>query len=129
MVDQAAEGLLSPFLRRQRFKAVRPYLRGRVLDVGCGTGALAAFVSPDCYLGVEIDYDSLAKARAAYPRHRFESALPNSGERFDTVIALAVIEHVLDPAGFFRELRSEEGRVGEECRSWWRPYNLETKRQ
>lgn len=74
-----------------------------MLDVGCGTGALAAFVSPDCYLGVEIDYDSLAKARA-YPWHRFEGALSNSGERFDTVIALAVIEHVPDPAGFLREL-------------------------
>jgi hypothetical protein len=34
MADQGSEGLLSPFLRRKRILAVKPYLRGRVLDVG-----------------------------------------------------------------------------------------------
>ena len=42
MTDQAAEGLLSPMLRNRRIQAVKPFLRGRVLDVGCGNGALTA---------------------------------------------------------------------------------------
>src|SRR5437588_10984048 len=31
--------------------------------------------------------------------------------------------------GIFRRLRSEERRVGKECRSRWSPYHLETNRQ
>lgn len=104
MADQGAEGLLSPYLRRKRFAAARPFLRGRVLDVGCGTGGLAAFVEPDAYLGVEVDAFSLGRAQAAHPRHRFVSGLSEVDGVFDTVLALAVIEHVPDPAGFLTTL-------------------------
>jgi len=52
VVDQAKEGLLSPFLQTQRIAAARPFLRGSVLDVGCGSGDLAAYVPPWCYLEV-----------------------------------------------------------------------------
>ena len=44
MIDQGTERLLSPFLRRQRFKVARPYRSGRILDVGCGSVALVALV-------------------------------------------------------------------------------------
>lgn len=104
MADQGSEGLLSPFLRNRRFAAARPYLRGRVLDVGCGAGGLARFVQPEAYLGVEMDPTSLALAQAAYPAHRFTPALPMQGEHFDTIVALAVIEHVPSPAAFLRSL-------------------------
>ena len=40
MADQGAEGWLSPWLRMQRIKAAQPYLSRRVLDFGCGSGAL-----------------------------------------------------------------------------------------
>ncbi|MGB9662694.1 MAG: class I SAM-dependent methyltransferase [Moorellaceae bacterium] len=104
MADQGTEGLLSSFLRSQRLKAVRPYIRGRVLDVGCGAGALADMVAPDFYLGVDIDEQSLAKARKLHPNHCFQSVLPPAESAFDTVVALAVIEHVPDPAAFLYDL-------------------------
>jgi 2-polyprenyl-3-methyl-5-hydroxy-6-metoxy-1,4-benzoquinol methylase len=104
MTDQAAEGLLSPYLQRRRIAAVRPYLNGRVLDVGCGSGALAGFVSPASYLGVDVDQHSLDLARARYPAHRFQHELPAAGENFDTVACLAVIEHVAEPARFLADL-------------------------
>lgn len=104
MADQGAEGLLSPFLRSQRLKVARPYIKGRVLDVGCGTGALAGIVHPDSYVGVDIDEQSLAIARQRYPHHSFQSAMPAAEPVFDTVISLAVIEHVPDPGLFLREL-------------------------
>ncbi|HEY9380389.1 MAG TPA: methyltransferase domain-containing protein [Burkholderiales bacterium] len=104
MADQGTEGLLSPFLRARRVAAAKPYLHGHVLDVGCGSGAMAQFVPPERYVGVEPDEQSLAIARACYPRHRFISSLPTDGEQFDTVISLAVIEHVHDPAHFLRDL-------------------------
>jgi len=104
MADQGAEGLLSPFLRSQRLKVVRPYIKGMVLDVGCGTGALASIVPSDCYIGVDLDEQSLAIARQRYPRYSFQSAMPAAEPVFDTVVSLAVIEHVLDPERFLREL-------------------------
>lgn len=104
MTDQATEGLLSPFLRRQRLNAARPYLNGRILDVGCGSGALAALVDAEHYLGVEVDDVSLKQAQLHFLTHRFVSKLPVSIEKFDSIISLAVIEHVSDPAKFLRML-------------------------
>lgn len=100
MADQGNEGLLSPYLRRKRIQAVIPYLKGRVLDFGCGTGALATLIDPDKYLGVEIDDISLQKAKDSLKKHQFVSSLPNNLEKFDTVVSLAVIEHVSDPVNF-----------------------------
>ena len=108
MADQAS-GLLSPWLRRRRLEAAAPWLAGRVLDVGCGSGALAARVGADRYRGVDIDADSVALARAGYPSHRFESLEPgehwNEGDAsagFDTVAMLAVIEHTAEPGELLR---------------------------
>lgn len=103
MADQGSEGLLSPFLRARRLAAVQPYLRGRVLDVGCGSGSMAELVPPDRYVGVEPDAEMLALARRRHPQHRFLAALPDNDE-FDTVASLAVIEHVRDSAGFLGAL-------------------------
>jgi SAM-dependent methyltransferase len=104
MADQGAEGLLSPYLRRKRLDVAKPYLKGRILDFGCGSGALAAFVDAKAYLGVEVDELSLCRAQAIFPHHRFVSALSESGGNFDTVVSLAVIEHVSEPIDFLRVL-------------------------
>ena len=104
MTDQASEGLLSPLLRKGRIRATLPYLHGRVLDVGCGSGALANHVAPGNYTGVEIDEESLAICRHTHPEHSFLIELPPPTERFDTIISLAVIEHVKAPDIFLQEL-------------------------
>ncbi|MCB9436578.1 MAG: class I SAM-dependent methyltransferase [Anaerolineales bacterium] len=107
MADQGSEGLLSPFLRERRIQAARPYLMGRVLDVGCGTGLLARYVPTENYLGIDIDQASLAQAQAAFPQHRFllTDTAPEDG--FNTIVALAVIEHVPDPTAFLASLREQ----------------------
>jgi 2-polyprenyl-3-methyl-5-hydroxy-6-metoxy-1,4-benzoquinol methylase len=96
MPDQAAEGVLSPWLRRQRFQVCRAFLKGKVLDFGCGSGALAAHLPSDQYVGVDHDGESLALARRRYPGHRFVRDVPLD-ETFDTIALLAVIEHLSDP--------------------------------
>lgn len=96
MADQGSEGLLSPFLRDRRLEAARPHLHGRVLDLGCGGGTLARWVESDAYLGFDVDPASVATARQGFPRHRFVGELPTD-ERFDTIVALAVIEHLPQP--------------------------------
>lgn len=104
MADQGAEGLLSPFLRARRIKAARPYLAGRVLDVGCGSGSLAGYVAPADYVGLDIDAASIELARASHPDHTFMLSQNLPDDAFDTVVALAIIEHVAEPVDFLTRL-------------------------
>ena len=108
MADQA-RGLLSPFLRWRRLTAAEPYLRqGRVLDYGCGVGALVRWVEASRYLGVDIDQASIEEARRRHPEHRFirldELEESQAAQRFEVVIGLAVIEHVPDPEGWLADV-------------------------
>lgn len=112
MGEQARGGLLSGFLERRRFAAALPHLRGRVLDVGCGAGHLSARYQGD-YVGVDRDASVIALARSLYPSRSFRTAMPEAGP-FDTVAALAVIEHVPDPGALLAALRAllaPDGRI------------------
>ena len=102
MAEQTT-GLLSPFLRERRLRAALPFVAGRVFDCGCGAGSLASHCDPATYVGFDVDPDALALARAAHPAHSFVNEMPAGGS-FDTVVALAVIEHVPDPPAFLRGL-------------------------
>ena len=106
MADQASEGALSPFLKSQRIKACVPYLKGRVLDVGCGTGTLAGFLNPNQYVGFDIDKTSLNFAASNHPSHLFVEAIDKYDDEFDTIVSLAVIEHVKDPENFLKVMHN-----------------------
>jgi len=106
MAIQSSEGLLSPFLCHKRLAAAKPYLKGRGLDFGCGSGRLAEFVPPELYLGVDISPESLVQAHDSYPNYQFVQELPDGSEKFDTIVALAVIEHVPAPLGLLRTFTS-----------------------
>ena len=88
--------LLSLYLQRARIAAAKPWLQGRVLDVGSSDGALARLIPGDKYVGFEPEPGVKARARATFPSHTFVDALPS--DRFDTVVALAVVEHLTEPA-------------------------------
>ena len=94
------DGLLSPYLRRHRVEVSIPYLRGSVLDYGCATGTLAEHVAADSYFGLDRDEDSLETARNNHPSHRFGTVDDVDNEEYDTIAALAVIEHLPDPEAF-----------------------------
>ena len=102
------EGLLSPFLRRRRIRAALPCLTGTVLDFGCGPGHLAAHVDPARYTGVDVNTGSLERARSLHREHRFMTVreFEENPSSYDTIVALAVIEHVNDPGEFLRTLNS-----------------------
>jgi|SRR5688572_16431363 2-polyprenyl-3-methyl-5-hydroxy-6-metoxy-1,4-benzoquinol methylase len=102
MADQIV-GVLSPWLRNARLSRARPYLHGTVLDYGCGVGALSDFCDPESYLGVDIDRESVAVAQARRPQFRFVRETPSTPQQFDTIVALAVIEHLEDPAALLAE--------------------------
>jgi 2-polyprenyl-3-methyl-5-hydroxy-6-metoxy-1,4-benzoquinol methylase len=88
------------------------HIRGRVLDFGCGTGQLAGSLAPEHYIGYEIDPGSLAEARERYPDHLFSDRLPSVTEKFDTIVLLAVIEHLPNPYHALQDLRQRLRRGG-----------------
>ena len=113
MADQIV-GVLSPWLRNARLNRARPYLHGAVLDYGCGVGALSDSCDPAGYLGVDIDRESVAVAQARRPQFRFVRETPSTPQQFDTIVALAVIEHLEDPAALlaqFRRLLAPGGQI------------------
>ena len=109
------DGKLSPLLRRTRMNAARPFITGRVLDWGCGNGDLCDFLPAEQYVGVDIDTNVLEEARRSHPDATFaalDSFEPTG--RFDTIAALAVIEHLADPVGFLSSmsrLLADHGRI------------------
>jgi 2-polyprenyl-3-methyl-5-hydroxy-6-metoxy-1,4-benzoquinol methylase len=87
---------MAPFLRSRRLRMARPFLRGRVLDYGCSSGALADLCQPGAYLGVDTSEEALEVARATRPQYDFDNKV-SEHERFDVIVGLAVLEHLDDP--------------------------------
>jgi 2-polyprenyl-3-methyl-5-hydroxy-6-metoxy-1,4-benzoquinol methylase len=106
-VADQINGVFSPFLRRKRVEATKPYYNGRVLDYGCGIGTLADLIPADRFYGVDVDEESVRIAKVDHPKHTFGlcDELP-AEEMFDTIVSLAVIEHVSDPVAFIENLKS-----------------------
>lgn len=95
-------------------RALRPLAGKRALDVGCGAGLLS---EPLARLGAQVtgidaapENVDVARAHAAQQGltidYRSGEVDQLSGERFDLVVSMEVIEHVADPAGFIAALGS-----------------------
>jgi SAM-dependent methyltransferase len=69
-----------------------------VLDLGCGTGAMAVHFRPESYVGVDTNPRYIARARATKSRYRFEvtdgRSLPFADGSFDAVLIIGVIHHL-----------------------------------
>jgi len=84
-------------------KYFNPNSHFSVLDLGCGTGALAKMFPPSSYLGFDLDEPSIFLAKRLNPNYKFKVAdctSPNLGkQKFDFILVSGVIHH-LDDKGF-----------------------------
>jgi SAM-dependent methyltransferase len=84
-----------------------------ILDLGCGTGALAGSFRPEAYVGVDPNPRYVARARATHSRYRFEVAdgrsLPFTDGSFDAVLIGGVIHHLDDDSA--RSVLEESRRI------------------
>ncbi|MGA1224550.1 MAG: class I SAM-dependent methyltransferase [Phycisphaerales bacterium] len=94
---------------------MRPYLGRRLLEVGLGHGGYHSFFGPlDRYVGVDLDEAAVEEMRRRLPAERIEhldiaaSDVEHrlGDERFDTIVAINVLEHVPDDRGAIRNLAS-----------------------
>jgi 2-polyprenyl-3-methyl-5-hydroxy-6-metoxy-1,4-benzoquinol methylase len=79
---------------------------GRILDIGCGNGALAGRLLGLGYevVGVDLSEQGIAISRKAHPKGRFEVMAADAslgerlgGDRFDAVVSTEVVEHLYAP--------------------------------
>jgi 2-polyprenyl-3-methyl-5-hydroxy-6-metoxy-1,4-benzoquinol methylase len=83
-------------------RAVPQRARGRVLDVGCGTGQVLAALRPTEGVGIDLSERMIEEAKARFAnRHELVfAAMDAAGARglgeFDAVISADVMEHVND---------------------------------
>jgi 2-polyprenyl-3-methyl-5-hydroxy-6-metoxy-1,4-benzoquinol methylase len=113
--------LLTPWIRNNRNQIASRYVRGAVLDIGCGLGTIISMLSIDQhYVGVDINPTLLDYLRRQFPSRQFElrdldkESLAFGDNRFDTVLMIAVIEHLTNPEVVLREVRQylrEDGQL------------------
>lgn len=84
----------------------------RVLEIGCGRGGNAPWLrehGADRLVGIEIDAPAANAARGMFDvvlAEDVETALDKLDESFDLVVCADVLEHLVDPWGTLRRLRS-----------------------
>jgi SAM-dependent methyltransferase len=103
--------LLSRYLQRRRLSKIRGYVRGAVLDLGCGDASLMSWLAPDQpYTGVDSDAELVAGLQSLHPSRRFiiadlDADAPDlEPGAYDTVVMSAVVEHLRDPARLLASL-------------------------
>ena len=70
----------------------------KILDIGCGTGALANIFNSKDYLGFDFDHESILQARRSFPKYKFiEANAVNpllGNKRFDLILISGVLHHL-----------------------------------
>ncbi len=112
-------GLLSPFLEKLRMSKVIPWINGKdLLDYGCGSATLLSLLSSDInYVGIDISSEIIEDCKRKFPTAKFyclnleKERLPIDN-KFDTVVMCAVIEHLSNPDGVLRKVKTILRRGG-----------------
>lgn len=113
--------LLTEYLRKKRMSIIKKYLKGDILDVGCGPANIINVLDKNQkYVGIERDENIVSELRKEYVGSRFYSKNLESDsfddilEKFDTVLFIAVIEHLSNPQNVLNEIAvhtKEEGKI------------------
>jgi 2-polyprenyl-3-methyl-5-hydroxy-6-metoxy-1,4-benzoquinol methylase len=109
-------GMLLEHIARYYFAI--PYIKGRVLDIACGTGYGCHFVAKDRkrevteIIGVDVDEETIKYAIKEYYHQKvtylqgdaLDPQLPERLGMFDTILSFETIEHVADDMVFMDHL-------------------------
>ena len=90
--------VLTKYLTKIRENKVRPYIKGKVLDIGCGEAKAINYKAVTRYFGVDFKY-KCKELTKKYPlgeffSKNFEKDTINLPEKVDLVLMTAFIEHI-----------------------------------
>lgn len=86
----------------QEIKSLAPQIKGKVLDVGCGSKPYEALFQVSEYIGLELASPENQHKKADY---FYDGAIfPFTDKTFDSVITNQVLEHVFNPDVFLSEI-------------------------
>ena len=110
--------LLTPWLHQKRTEIIIPFVKGDILDIGCGSADIANIEGIEKYYGIELDMGHVETLKNKYPEHSFfqmnldVDEFPDKRCKFDTIAMIAVIEHLKNPDKILSQIPSllkEEG--------------------
>jgi 2-polyprenyl-3-methyl-5-hydroxy-6-metoxy-1,4-benzoquinol methylase len=95
----------------KKYSFIKKYLNGKILDVGCGEGAVTSFLHDKGLdiMGCDISKRAIKIARQKHPQitfliKDFNTETNFMNESFDGIILFEVIEHIYDTNNLFKEL-------------------------
>lgn len=91
----------------KRNTLVKPYLKGNILDIGCGGAYLTNFVPMESYTGIDANENIIQQLREIKPGYEFHwididneegvLKLKSLNTSFNTITLIAVLEHLRHP--------------------------------
>jgi 2-polyprenyl-3-methyl-5-hydroxy-6-metoxy-1,4-benzoquinol methylase len=113
--------LLSPYIKRQRLEMALPWIRGDVLELGCGLGDTLHKLEGkfNSYTGVDYRADLIAEMSRRHSAHRFltrnlDDERLDTGQQYDTILMLALLEHLYNIKHVMSEVKNslrQDGNV------------------
>lgn len=102
--ERTNPGKVYSFQKMQyRYNYAKKFLKGKVLDIGCGNGYGAELLEGFDYTGIDYYDKAIEKAGRTYPQAKFlRMTLPKlrfGDVRFDSIICSEVIEHLEEKDG------------------------------
>ncbi len=113
--------LLSNYIRRVRIDKALPYVKGEVLDLGCGYADVLHLVPERItrYCGVDCNANNVARLQKKFPSHEFlcrdlDVDTIASDQKYDVVLLLAAIEHIYNQKHLLEQILANlkpEGKI------------------
>lgn len=128
--------LLTPYLQKVRNKMYTRYLKGDILDIGCGPASAIQYLNDtQKYYGIEFGQERVAKLKEKFPQENYQFFQRNlntepfdlGNVKVDTVIMIAFVEHIRNQDNLWNEINKylkPGGRVVLTTPTVWGNYGL-----
>ena len=104
IINSTAKNVLVQGIFQQNLvKAARRYLKGRLVDIGCGDKPYKKLISPFVTAHVGVDHHETLHGKSEIDIFGSAYTVPEPDSSFDSAICTAVLEHLEEPEVALRE--------------------------